>query len=338
MFKSILVDKKVCPCVYKNIGLILASLLLLWGLSGCSSLSSVRYSKVTEQELTAEEIAQLKKDGFLDDELNDELSDGNTEISPKDYLAKLESEKIKENQKSKNKSNKALLPPLNRQLERLHKEQEVMKKDVNNLKDDVSDIKKTLNQIKNSIENIPAKQKIAQRGPSDNSNKTNSSDEFIISSDESLADNARKKKVDNYSNKNNKKKYKPVSVNSDELQKNLDFSLAEELLEKKDYHSAIAQMKKIESSLKNESEKTEFNYILGNSNYGLRQYGRAIEYFIKVLSSPEFAGKDKVRVMLADSHIRTGSPDKAVNVYRNLIENHPGSSYLPKARKMLQQL
>jgi TolA-binding protein len=330
MFKSILVDKKLCPCVYKNIGLILASLLLVWGLSGCSSLSSVRSAKVGEHELTSEEIASLKEDGLLDEEFE-------TEINPKDYLAKLESEKeeIVENKKSKNKSNKALLPPLNRQLERMHAEQEKMKKDVNNLKDDVSDIKKTLNQIKNSIENLPTEQKIAQKGPAHNSNETNSNDEFIISSDESLADNARKKKVDNNNKKN---KYKTVSVKSNELQKSIDFSLAEELLEKKDYHSAIAQMKKIESKLKNENDKTEFNYILGNSNYGLRQYGKAIEYFIKVLSSPEFAGKDRVRVMLADSHIRTGSPDKAVTVYRKLIENHPGSSFLPKARKMLQQL
>ncbi len=328
MFKSILVDKKVCPCVYRNIGLLFATLLLIWGLSGCSSLSSVRSAKIGEGELSRQEIEKFEQDNILDSE---------EEITPKDYLAKLENEKKVES--GKTKSNKSLLPPLNRQLERLHKEQKKIKQDVDGLKSDVSDIKKTLLEIKSSIEDIPSKSKIAQKGPSSISPKTSSAQQYIISSDESIARNSlnKKEKLSN-NKKNNKTNFTPVSLKSEALQKSIDFSRAEDFLEKKDYHKAIIEMKKLENSLKSEVEKTEYNFILGNSNYGLRQYAKAIEYFVKVLSSPGFAKKDKVHIMLADSHIRTGSPTKAVDVYRDLIAKHPKSNYLPKARKMLQQL
>jgi TolA-binding protein len=78
--------------------------------------------------------------------------------------------------------------------------------------------------------------------------------------------------------------------------------------------------------------------LLGESHYGIKQYAKAIEYFIKVLESPEFSDKENAKVMIAESQIRNGETNSAKQTFKQLIADYPESKFVPRARKMLQKL
>jgi len=80
------------------------------------------------------------------------------------------------------------------------------------------------------------------------------------------------------------------------------------------------------------------NYWLGESHFGLGQYDDAIAYFQKVISSKNADKKADAFIMIAESNIRSGKVNEAKKVFTTFINNYPNSQYIPRAKKMLQQL
>ena len=114
--------------------------------------------------------------------------------------------------------------------------------------------------------------------------------------------------------------------------------MTESYLQNKDYSKAISKLKEIEAGLKTELEKTKHSYLLGESHFGLKQYSKAIEYFKKVLESPDFESKENAKVMIAESQIKNGETESAKQTFKQLIADYPESRFIPRARKMLQKL
>ena len=106
----------------------------------------------------------------------------------------------------------------------------------------------------------------------------------------------------------------------------------------KDYQSAINKLTKLIQKEKNPVVASNYEFWLGESNYGMKQYDKAINYYQKVLSTKNAPKQDNAQIMIAESNIRRGNVQEAKKAYSALIEKFPQSEFIPKAQKMLQQL
>jgi TolA-binding protein len=80
------------------------------------------------------------------------------------------------------------------------------------------------------------------------------------------------------------------------------------------------------------------NYWLGESHFGLNQYDKAISYFDKVLKSGSASKKDDAMIMIAEAQVRSGKINEAKKMFNSFITVYPQSQFVPRAKKMLQQL
>ncbi len=116
------------------------------------------------------------------------------------------------------------------------------------------------------------------------------------------------------------------------------FNKAMEEFRSKNYRNAINELHEMMKNEKNPVNIGKYNYWLGESHFGLNQYDKAVNYFRKVLKSGNSAKKDDAMIMIAESQVRTGNVDEAKKTFSDLIACYPKSRYVPRARKMLQQL
>ena len=97
-------------------------------------------------------------------------------------------------------------------------------------------------------------------------------------------------------------------------------------------------MNKISETDKNPVTQSQCNYLFGEAYFGIGQYDKAVNYFSKVVSSSKASRKDEAQNMIAESLIRSGQIPQAKEAFKSLIAQFPKSDYIPKAKKMLQQL
>lgn len=109
-------------------------------------------------------------------------------------------------------------------------------------------------------------------------------------------------------------------------------------LEQKNYQDAINKLNEVLKSEKDASKRSECNYKIGESYYGLKQFPKAVDYFTKVVAIGKNTRQDDAQAMMAESLLKMGQIDKAKQSYAMLITKYPESEFVPKARKMLQQL
>lgn len=353
--------KEVCSCVIVRIFLSTLAIIMLISLSSCVMPSSVRGNK--EVDIS---------DKFDDAESRKEKRKSVDEQSRDDEFAALLKEANMQNQdtsskvineiKTTNEDFSSLLLPLNKQVEILTNNQTDIKNKLSNIKSDVSVMKNDINEIKETLKlmsNKTTKSEIASTGFEEEEN-TKKPSKFTMKSDQELAKDeidpkfvikadskvkASTKKIDDKLDKEEKietlKAEKPLKNNSESLISDLNkvsFELTQSYLDNKDYSKAISKLKEIENGLTTIVEKSKHNYLLGESHYGMQQYAKAIEYFIKVLESPEFSDKENAKVMIAESQIRNGETNSAKQTFKQLIADYPESKFVPRARKMLQKL
>jgi len=133
-----------------------------------------------------------------------------------------------------------------------------------------------------------------------------------------------------------KEKEPDIQINN--IKENSTIIIVQQDLEKKNYQEAL---QKLNSIIEKESHPEiihKCNYLLGESNFGLKQYDKAIFYYNKVLKSKYSENKDNAQIMIAESHIRSGQVEEAKKAYQAFVQKYPTSELMPKARKMLQQL
>ncbi len=117
-----------------------------------------------------------------------------------------------------------------------------------------------------------------------------------------------------------------------------EFKTAMGKIAKKDYLAALNDLQAAVKKEKDVVKRSECNYWIGESHYGLKQFDKAIESFMKVINTVRNSRQDDAQAMLAESQMRAGMTDKAKQSFSTLISKFPESEFVPRARKMLQQL
>lgn len=348
----------LCPNKCKWI--LLSAILLSVAFMACSP-RSVRNGKtrnlhhpVKEKVVEAENISKagnIESREFLEaqQELLSEINRQNTNKSDTFYLDE--------------KSGEVL--PYNSHLRAIMEEQDNINRKVSSLQSDVGDIKSTLELIKSELlgmNNKPQADAVAGETSYENPAQVNKSntmlpDEKVNTKSEKKQNTPQKKAVKPKTRVNASNKKKTVDEPEDE--EPVDFSSNDNTVESgaqtgndnfsgfnkamnefknRNYKGAINELHNMLKKEKNKDNVGKLNYWIGESHFGLNQYDKAVNYFEKVLSSNNNAKKDDAQIMIAESHARTGNIEEARKAFSDLISNYPKSRYIPRARKMLQQL
>ncbi|MBI5324669.1 MAG: tetratricopeptide repeat protein [Ignavibacteriae bacterium] len=336
-------------CRIKYTCIIIITILVILGLNGCSISRSVRQGSRTsvKKPVTEQNSASLNQDENRQDALSDaEFAIHSDSVNNTNSITKI--------------------PTLNQQLKTLTEEQQVMKQTISGMQNDITEIKSTLADIKNALSNsLPLPQEAVKGIIPENNNIVKSN---IILPDETVKKQDlqqqevrqiekpkskpvifKKKPVQTTSNaikyiNNPKPELKPVTqkINSDDRTEasteNITFTSVEKDLNTKNYQDAIRKLIKLVAIERDPEQINNYNFLLGESHFGLKQYQEAIAYYRKVIASRLPLKKDNAQIMLAEAQVKSGRIDEARKAYQVFVEKYPTSEFLPKARKMLQQL
>jgi TolA-binding protein len=274
--------------------------------------------------------------------------------------------------KNETAENSKRLPTLSEQMKSLSNGQEEIKSKVDELQLDVNEIKGTLDEIKDVIYDMSGTKPLPKTGlpvsKKTNTIKTNNNtDNNIILPDEKIEGKkpepkkiTQPRKTNSTKSKENKTfTVKPVNYITPDIKEDEAVETNEEKIEEKQennvsanekYDIAFSQFKARRFneaiSLFSDIVKAETDpkivsdsyYWLGESYFGMEQYGKAMDYFRKVSSAGANSKLDNAQLMIAECLIRSGQINDAKNAFKELIAKYPDSSFVPRARKMLQQL
>lgn len=245
------------------------------------------------------------------------------------------------------------LPTLREQMQTISEEQVLIKNKVNTLQNDVIEIKYVLEEIKTALE----KGESIKRKPAVAGQATTKShdDEVTISKDNNLLLPDEKVEVKPVM----KKKASPQPVNSQPIKK-ADTKVivetktnepAEVPGEPKDimsealndfaknmFSESIVKLQGIIASSKDEKLISEANYWIAENHKALNNFDQAINHYNLVLKSNSSARTDDATSKIAECLLKVGQTNEAKNYYNNLINKYPKSEFVPKARKILQQM
>lgn len=336
--------------ITKNLTLVIIGTFIL---SSCTAPRSVRSDR---REVVVNKKPKRERGSKLEDEYD-------TKLNPQEYIKLLEEAKELEKSNSSSKispdeleyatkgpviNSSTIKKPLDEQLKAIQSSQKknakktsINSKKITKLEKEIERLKEKLDFLENTYASS-GKQK-----PAFGDIEANPEEEFVILSDEDIAKQSKKKKTTKPKSRP-KKKEKVVKASSrvpentpiEEVEKlnQLSFDLVKAYMDKKDFPKALNKLKEIEERIDNIQQKSEVNYMIGESHFGMRQYQKAIQYFIKVLDNPNYGKHDVARLMIAESHLATGETGLAKENYQALMQNNPKSKFAPKARMMLQRL
>lgn len=77
---------------------------------------------------------------------------------------------------------------------------------------------------------------------------------------------------------------------------------------------------------------------IGESLFGMREYNRAIEEFMKVFNYESKLKHDHAQIMIANSYFMLGNNDRARQEYQRLIDRYPNSVFISFARQRLREI
>ncbi len=106
----------------------------------------------------------------------------------------------------------------------------------------------------------------------------------------------------------------------------------------KDYQKSVNDFSTILASAKDAEVVAKSNYWIGESFFAMKQWDKAIASFQKVLRTKNAPMHDNAQMMIAESLIRSGQIPEAKRAFKVFVDSYPQSEYIPRARKMLQQL
>lgn len=337
-------------CRIKYNCIIIITIMVVLALNGCSLSRSVRQgSRTSIKKPSTEQNSASKTQDENRQDAQPDAESANVLLS------------------ADNTSSNIKIPTLNQQLKSLSDEQQAMKTTISGMQNDISDIKSTLADIKNALSGSLPKPQDAVKGVIPDNNTGISKSNII------LPDEAVENKPDTITEVKSieKPKTKPVNVHRKQVQKNNNYvkyvapykpaiKTSPQVLYKeesaeptsenvsltsvvqdintKNYQGAIRKLNKLVTTEKDPEQINNCNFMLGESHFGLKQYQEAINYYKKVIASRLPVKKDNAQIMLAEAQVKSGRIDEARKAYQVFVEKYPTSEFLPKARKMLQQL
>ena len=230
-----------------------------------------------------------------------------------------------------NAKNEIQLPSLSSQIEKISQKQNETDEKVVLMQSQLDDIKTELSQIKQAIMDLDQNKdhEYAKGQPAKQS------------SPEPVQKEAFTIKADNYVKpvKRDKPQDQDIIVQSDvSVQANEELQAGKDAFSSKKYDEAITKLEEIVETLKSQDERGEAHFYLGESYFATSNYISAITHYKKVIEIERAKQKDKAQSQIAESYIKKGDINSAITAYSQLIKNYPKSRYIPKAKKMLQQL
>ncbi len=107
---------------------------------------------------------------------------------------------------------------------------------------------------------------------------------------------------------------------------------------KKDYQRAINELNTVLTKHSDPETLATCSYWLGESYFRLGNYQNAIKCFEKTVVTGNSSKKEEAKVMLGESNLRMGKVQEARQAFEQFIAAYPKSRYIPRAKKLLQQL
>lgn len=318
--------------------------------SSCSP-SAVRTSSSSKPKQVKETPA--KKEAIKDEKVAT-IEDKIKEFEEKTAVAKKAETPEKVDQERR-------LPTLREQMNALSEEQVVINAKVSGLQGDINDIRNTLEEIKVALHKnnaLPKKQVVAgisDEVPEERLSKNDRSDVLLSDEEDDTPYVQRQSKKPSSSPAATiKPKAKPATTKAPkeeakskqpeersekaEPEQKSDLAVAINLFSQKQHSKSIDELNEIVGSSKNVAIKTEAHYWLAENLMALSSYDQAISHYNQVASSKLSDRKDDATAKIAECLLKLGQTSEARNTYKQLIEKYPKSEYVPKARKLLQQI
>ncbi len=111
-----------------------------------------------------------------------------------------------------------------------------------------------------------------------------------------------------------------------------DYQIALDFFKKKNYKDAITKLEAIIDGGTRKDLEDNCYYWLGESNFGMKNYQAAIEFFEKVFNYKISEKKDDAAIMIANSYWEMGNKQEAIKEYKKFIEKFPASPYNKRAK------
>jgi len=358
----------------KSKWLILTFLAVSLVISSCSSPRNVRNGDViSKRNSNSGEKEHTSAKYILPDNEYENKENEVVMLSSDNQQDEAQSGNSAETESTGNQNHKKKILTLREQMKLYEDEQKSLKTKVGEMDDDIQSIKRTLDKIKITLTERKHESDDAVAGESDESPEpepksiNNKKPKNIILSDESAATTKKQSaakpsktatpkkkntltiKPDNKPEKKSvqpqkniakvkhkklhqEKQIQPQTPNSEPVE------LALKSFISKDYQKSISEFNTILTTAKDAETIAKSNYWLGESYFAMKQWDKAIPYFQKVLRIKNTAMHDNAQMMIAESLIRSGQIPEAKKAFKVFVDSYPQSEYLPRARKMLQQL
>ncbi len=247
-------------------------------------------------------------------------------------------------------NNPAKLAPLSEELQKIESDVSGNSEKIKGIDEKITGLTSEITEIKELISKLYEKGDILPAtGAEENTRKPKRND-FVILPDEKFNLTASKTKTVSKPARRSKNVEKALPKSTTIKIDNFEQVYSESEVQAPEYHFAIDLLThnnftKAIFYLKKALEKentaiaiSECNYYLGESHLGLNQYEKAIIHFTIVINGAQSDKKDDAQVKIAEAYVKSGKQQEAKEAFITLINDYPRSSYLPKARKMVQQL
>jgi len=324
--------------------LIIASTALLLS-SACTTPKTVRYTK----KLKSEDKSSVKVEEKADNELylsnaNDVESKKIQEFerllgqaksrkktdAPTPSKTEYEYDQIKAGENQTIEQKKRRLPTLREQVVEMNKKTGSIEGRIDNIEKDVTDIKRSVNDIKTAIIRYNSDKNVASNY---NQTKPKLKPSIETPKKPTVTKLVSQEEKNNVQVDSPKVENNPITVSNDN-----DFVNGEKHFNNNEFSKATPFLTKVIRKQRSGNEAGKAHYYLGKINYEQKNYNQAISHLKRALTITGIGYKDNAQALLAESYIRSGNPQMAKQAYQSLIEKYPQSKYVPKARKMLQQL
>lgn len=303
-------------CIKKTIWLILTFLMTF--LISCTHIKSVRTYKGNKVEI-------IKKQ-----KINNLSNDVIFEQPPASRNSKSSSDSWEDYDDNNSKFDKLVLDSLKNEFDELKAEFQTLTETVFQLR------KELFNLSSNEITGLVTNNESSNLSLFNNSKVNEAKHSSIISQQKKLKPNLKEKaKVD--SKVKLQEKHEPFKISSEcEFANNLDIILSD--IKNKQFTEGLNKLFDLRAQTKDKHQISIIDYWIGEIYYLTKNYTKALEYFQKAVLIQNTPKTDKANIMIAECLSRLGKTKEAKEAYKNFLEKYPYSEFVPRAKKMLQQL